>query len=81
MSGLDVLSICISSTWFHVIGGLANISAIQADACQAANGTGINMGLMPAMAIKLQNFSQRKLIRPADQSRLMQNSFLFYFCN
>jgi len=39
------------------------------------------MGLMPAMAIKLQNFSQRKLIRPADQSRLMQNSFLFYFCN
>ena len=44
MSGLNVLSICISSTWFRVIGGLANISAIQADACQAANGTGINMG-------------------------------------
>jgi CBS domain-containing protein len=47
-SGLDVLSICISSTWFRVIGGLGNISAIQANACQAANGTGIKMGLMPA---------------------------------
>src|SRR4029077_18908401 len=42
MSGDDVLSICISSTWFRVIGGLGNISAIRANACQAANGTGSN---------------------------------------
>jgi hypothetical protein len=44
MSGDDALSICISSTWFRVIGGLGNISAIRANACQAANGTGNNMG-------------------------------------
>jgi hypothetical protein len=58
MSGDDVLSICISSTWFRVIGGLGNISAIRANACQAANGTGSNMGLMPAaLATVLRNSS------------------------
>jgi hypothetical protein len=51
MSGDDALSICISSTWFRVIGGLGNISAIRANACQAANGTGSNMGLMPAQLL------------------------------
>jgi hypothetical protein len=57
MSGDDALSICISSTWFRVIGGLGNISAIRANACQAANGTGINMGLMPAaLATVLKKF-------------------------
>jgi hypothetical protein len=34
-----------------VIGGLGNISAIRANACQAANGTGSNMGLMPAQLL------------------------------
>ena len=58
MSGDDALSICISSTWFRVIGGLGNISAIRANACQAANGTGSNMGLMPAaLATVLRNSS------------------------
>ena len=31
-----------------MICGLGNVSAIQANACQAANGTGTSMGLMPA---------------------------------
>src|SRR5262249_4782128 len=44
----ETLSTCISSTWFRGIDGLGIVSAIQAKACQAANGTGMRIGFNPA---------------------------------
>jgi hypothetical protein len=41
----DTLSICISSTWFRVMGGLGNNSAIQANACQARCSVDVAHGL------------------------------------
>src|SRR5262249_6394924 len=54
ISGDATLSICISSTWFRVTGGLGSISVNQANTCQAANGIGLNVGLRLASGAQAQ---------------------------